>query len=204
LYWTAQEDFDDVRVRAQGADGEIYLFNINASTKLGEPNPLVIEAHDPEAETRIRREIEQSLPKRGHDYIDLARYAAQHMYGPQRLIKALPGVIRRPIPTESVALFRGGAVVAIPVVQWMSLRPEQYVSVVEVRNLTNQTIEIDPRSIRGKWLFSASHNATLEPKGFIGDTTHIYLVSALPFERIVDGIQINYSSQNTYLPTGTK
>ena len=204
LYWLANESFDPVRITAHGANGEIYLLDINASTESGEPNPITIQKVEEPDLDQIEKSIQENTPKAGYDYIDLARFAAQHMYGPQRLIKPLAGVQRIDVGDDSIELFHGSELHARPLAQWHSRRPELYVTVVELQNRTNRVVEIDPRNIRGKWLFAASHNNTIDASGYLGDFTHIYLVSEFPFDTAARGIRFNYPSAPQFLPTGTK
>ncbi len=191
LYWLATIPWETQRVIAQTADGYIYLLDVQASEEYGEPNPLIIE--HPKAGDAKRYAPENIAPKKGYDYVDLTRFAAQHMHGPARLIKPLPGVTRVPVKQRRVDhLFRGDQLRAEPVAQWRSPRPQMYVTAVKVTNKTRYPVALQPLNLRnnegGTWLFAASHHPGLNPRGMLGDSSFWYLVSRMPFGQAVEEV----------------
>lgn len=181
LFWLANDEWEEVRIRAIGADGEVYLLDVDATTAANDNNPIQIIKSEKIDLDRLSELEQSSVPSGGYDYIDLAKYAAQHVYGPSRLVEPLSGVRRTEMNQEPVDIYRGVGLELYTVAQWKSEYPEQYVTILKVVNSTHEDIEIDPRKMRGDWLYAAPHNATVMPFGYMGDTTHIYLVSNQSF-----------------------
>ncbi len=191
LYWLATLPWETQRVMAQTADGYVYLLDVQASEEYGEPNPLIIE--HPATLDASKYAPEKISPKRGYDYVDLSRYAAQHMHGPARLIKPLPGVTRRPVKHQRIDhLFRGDQLSAVPVAQWRSPKPVMYVTAVKVTNKMSYAVPLEPLRVRGAdsgaWLFAASHHGVVDAKGRPGDTSFWYLISKRPFAEVINRI----------------
>ena len=181
LFWLAIDEWDEVRIRAIGADGEVYLLDVTASTAANDNHPIEIVKSVPAEQKQLDEAALSRVPTGGYDYIDLAKFAAQNVYGPSRLIQPLSGVSRAPMEQHVVELYRGVGLKLSTVAQWKSDHPEQYVTIIKVVNTSNVDINIDPRKLRGEWLFAAPHNSTVMPFGYMGDTTHLYLVSERPF-----------------------
>ena len=93
---------------------------------------------------------------------------------------ALPNLSRVPVTNKTVALVRGGAVEATPLIGWSAGR--RYVTAVKLTNTSSQPVVLDPRRLRGRWLAATFQHARLLPNGDEADTTCVYLISARPFE----------------------
>ncbi|MCF6231113.1 MAG: TIGR03749 family integrating conjugative element protein [Gammaproteobacteria bacterium] len=189
LYWLATIPWESVRVIAQTADGYVYLLDVQASEEAGEANPLIIEhASNPSLHTPL-----ELSPPEGYDYVDLVRFAAQHMHGPQRLIKPLPGLTRTAIKKKRIDhLIRGDQLSVTQLAQWRSARPELYVTAVAVTNKMRYPVPLSPLTLRsneiGAWSFAASHHPAVNPIGQTGDTSVWYLVSKKPFQQIIGAL----------------
>jgi integrating conjugative element protein (TIGR03749 family) len=182
VYWTATQAFAPVRVKAITFTGYSYFLDVEA--RKGAPShPLVVlddrvpaDETDPVVQARQR-------PQYQYDDVDLVRFAAQNVYAPLRLIKALPGVIQVPVPEQASGLYRGHELTIEPMAQWRSpTAPSRYVTTLRVTSNALQAVVFDPRRLRGQWLSAASQHAVIHPAGTDGDTTIWYLVSAQPFE----------------------
>ena len=82
-----------------------------------------------------------------YGYVRLTRFAAQATHAPARLLSSLPGVVRVPVERDPVALVRGGAVEAAPLVAWRA--GGLYVTAVLLRNTTAEPQTLDPRGVAG-------------------------------------------------------
>ena len=89
-------------------------------------------------------------------------------------------MVRVPVNRTSVALIRGAAVMAEPLVAWRA--GDRYLTAVKLTNRTDRALTLDPRTLRGDWLSAAFQHNRLLKKGDEADTTALYLVSARPFE----------------------
>ncbi|MEN8168378.1 MAG: TIGR03749 family integrating conjugative element protein [Pseudomonadota bacterium] len=181
VYWTANKAFKADRVKAITFTGYSYFLDVEAR-KGGLTHPLVILD---ERVPGVEDEKAQLRQRRSYDYddVDLARYAAQNVYAPMRLIKPLPGVTRMPVPDRDYPLYRGKDLTVEPLAQWRSpTMPSRYVTALRVTSQSLTETVFDPRQLRGDWLSAAAQHPVIHPAGSDGDTTTWYLVSAHPFE----------------------
>lgn len=183
VYLLAHREFDATRVMVREAEsGRVYLLDVTAKEK-GEPGPPV-EVHaaeepaDPGDPTGNKGASAPAFPSYG--YVTLTRFAAQQLYAPARLLRDLPGVVRVPVKRNKVALIRGAAVTAEPLVAWRA--GDRYLTAIKLTNRTDQAQTLDPRTLRGDWLSAAFQHNRLLKKGDEADTTALYLISARPFE----------------------
>ncbi len=187
LYLLAHREFDATRVMVREAEsGRMYLLDVTAKSEGGSVSPVTIYAVEesadlkgPEADTGPEENTAQpALP--GYGYVTLTRFAAQQLYAPARLLRDLPGVVRVPVKRNKVALIRGAAVTAEPLVAWRA--GDRYLTAVKLTNRTDRALTLDPRTLRGDWLSAAFQHNRLLKKGDEADTTALYLISARPFE----------------------
>lgn len=182
VYWTATQVFKPERVKAITFTGYSYFLDVEAR-KDAPSHPLVVvddrvPVDQDEKQTMIERH-------RSYDYddVDLARFAAQNVYAPMRLIKPLPGVTRIPVVERDYPLYRGADLTLEPLAQWRSPTiPTRYVTAVRVTSNALHESVFDPRQLRGAWLSATAQHPVVHPAGSDGDTTTWYLVSARPFE----------------------
>jgi len=178
LYWLATKPFAPVRIQVREVEsGFLYLIDLQARD--GAPaTPLVVMRPDGKDTTAAAPSM--APPPTGNDpYVTLTRYAAQQLYGPECMARSLPGVFRVPVPRAPLALLRGGAVTAEPLVSWSGTG--HYVTAVKLTNRTPYPVTLDPRQLRGQWLAASFQHARLLPAGDEADTTCVYLVSKRPF-----------------------
>lgn len=181
VYWTATQPFKADRVKAITFTGYSYFLDVEAR-KGGHTHPLVIlddrvpVSEEEQAQRRQR-------PTYFYDDVDLARFAAQNVYAPMRLIKPLPGVTRLPVPVRDYPLYRGNDLTVEPLAQWRApTQPTRYVTALRVTSHALQETVFDPRLLRGDWLSATAQHPVIHAAGSDGDTTTWYLVSAHPFE----------------------
>ncbi len=188
VYWQAQTAFSPTRVQVQEVDsGRLYLLDVSADKQGGDNSPLTISgpprrATDSNGQGVSDNQSQEVTAADPIDYVTLARYAAQQLYAPARLIRDVPGIwpMRAPRPAP-LPLVRGGAVEAIPVAAWRSR--DYYLTAVRLRNLTDRPVILDPRhDLRGAWLSATPHHTRLLPHGDEADTTALYLISDHPIE----------------------
>ena len=177
VYLMAKAAFGSTRVIVREINsGQVYLFDLSASTSSGNTVPIVVTLDEPgTAENRLG-ETDNGVQ---HGYVSLTRYAAQQLYAPMRLLSSVPGIVRVPVQRGSVALVPGDTVEAQPLVAWRA--GHLYVTAVKLSNRSAKAQTLDPRTLRGAWLSAAFQHARLLPAGDEADTTAVYLVSAQPF-----------------------
>jgi len=184
VYWTAIKPFEKTRVKVLTHTGYSYFLDVSAK-KNGHDHHVVI------VDNRISKAVEDAVAlgvarQYQYDYVDLARFAAQSVYAPLRLIKPLPGVAQVGIETEEVPLYRGRDLLTQPMAQWKSPTvPAFYVTAVRVTSNALEAIVFDPRLLRGDWLTASAQHAVVHPAGEDGDTTTWYLISKAPFSEVL-------------------
>ncbi|HEB99705.1 MAG TPA: TIGR03749 family integrating conjugative element protein [Thiotrichales bacterium] len=188
LYLTASRPFDTARVMVRETEsGQTYLLDLRAVSSGGSTRPVEIRT--------AGRQSAQTPPEAagaartgrspGYGYVALTRFAARQLYAPRRLMRDLPGIMRTPVSRDPVALVRGGAVRAVPLIAWQSQGGACpggcYVTAVRLTNITPRHQVLDPRGLRGRWLAATFQHGRLFPAGDEADTTTVYLISARPF-----------------------
>ncbi len=177
VYLLAHAPFESTRVMVREIDsGQIYLFDISASTESGQSHPIQIfvkEASEP-------GDLNDGNPVTSNiNYVTLTRFAARQLYAPARLMRDRPGIVRTPVARDPINLVRGGAIKAIPLVAWRA--EGYYLTAVKLTNRSDQPQTLDPRNLRGTWLTATFQHHRLLPAGEEADTTVVYLISARPF-----------------------
>ena len=189
-YWTATEPFKAARVRYITNTGYSYFLDVEA-VKDGPNYPLIIVddrvKRDDSAPGNLAGNLAQVTAD--YDFVDLARYASQSVYGPERLIKLLPGVTRVSVKNGPRQLYRGGQLLMEPLASWKSASiPSQYVTAVRVSSNSLDDVTLDPRRLRGEWLAAVSQHTVVQAAGSNGDTTTWYLISAMSFDEAAPSV----------------
>ena len=178
LYLLASQPFAATRVILRGIDnGQVYLLDLSAMDHGGGSGPIEIYLPDQQPANDSEPQVAPGSPQYG--YVTLTRFAAQQMYAPARLLQDLPGVVRFPLKREPVALVRGDAVEALPLVAWRA--GDLYVTAAKLTNKTDRAQILDPRTLRGRWLTAAFQHNRLHEAGSEADRTVVYLSSDRPF-----------------------
>jgi integrating conjugative element protein (TIGR03749 family) len=179
LYLLAHQPFAATRVIVRGMDnGQVYLLDLTAVADGGGNTPLEIYLPDEEPAVGANTAAEASGPPQ-YGYVTLTRFAAQQLYAPARLLRDLPGVVRVPVKRQPVALVRGDAVEALPLIAWRA--GDLYVTAAKLTNKTDRPQTLDPRTLRGRWLTATFQHNRLHAAGSEADRTVVYLISDRPF-----------------------
>ena len=180
VYWTAAAPFETQRVNVMTATGETYLLDVDARENASARTLVILDDRFPaqEAKEGARGKKRKSVPL---DAVDLVRYAAQMLYGPRRVVKALPGMVQIPVSTDDVSLYRGGDLRTSPIAQWKA-PGSLYVTAIRVTSDSLDPVRLDPQRLRGDWLSATPQHDWVDASGDTGDTTAWYLVSDRPFE----------------------
>lgn len=186
VYLLAHKSFEATRVPVRDREsGQIFLFDLRAEAGAPQEPVRVVIASGRDEEGVLRsadaNDAGNSAPDYG--YMTLTRFAAQQLYAPSRLATPLSGVSRVPLGNREpiTGLIRGGGVNTLPVASWRSPNG-LYVTAIKVTNLLPESIAVDPRSVRGRWLAATVHHPLLTAHGGPADTSMIYLVSDRRFE----------------------
>ncbi len=187
VYWQAQAPFAPVRVIVQGLDegSGYYLLDLEARESAASV-PLAILRPGAERPARGETHAPEEPPHQNLDYVALTRFAAQQMYAPARLRPAHPQVRPLAVPEGPIALVRGGAIEAVPLITWR--HRGLYVTVVRLQNQAPEASVLDPRDLRGEWLAATFQHARLLAHGDEADTTAVYLLSRRPFAESLAGV----------------
>ena len=123
-------------------------------------------------------------------YVDLTQYAAKSV----RLSASDREVVANIKPsylknTHSADLLYDSRIKAIPVASWH--QGGIHVTAIALYNLSNATVNVDFKNVKGKWLASSIENAKLTRQGAQGDTTYLYLVSAGSFNDVSEQIKLS-------------
>lgn len=152
------------------------------------PNRFIKKDDTTVSEQVDAKEVEPVNNNRQSVYMEMSQYAADMMrlseidrvrdplYTPVKVPRALRDDI-----------FPGTQVATKPLDAWQ--RGGMYVTALRVLNSTANEQAVNYQDIKGLWLASSVENTSLAPRGQEGDMTYMYLISALPFEEIMDEIR---------------
>ncbi len=178
LYLKGKETFQNKRLLVQlMPQGEVIILNLNVSDKAHDVKPVDILLEAKEDTTNPTQETSNPLDLNA---VTLTRFAIQSLYAPQRLLVIPDGLGRVPMQTrKQISLFYGASIEARPLISWHG--GSFYVTAVELKNLLNKEMIVDPRQMTGNW-----HTATFYPTNTLAprgkeDTTTVFLVSDRPF-----------------------
>ena len=184
VWLKAVESFESTRVVLLADPIGRLILQIQAQDALISSQPIIVSKSEPNTEIVSKA----NSSKLG--YVALTRWVTQQFYAPQRLLKDLPGVTRISVDQSPVEIFRcgmriptlcSGAVKSVPLASWQS--SYHYVTALNVANELSDSIVLDPRELRGRWRTAAFIHTRLHPKGQLGDSTLLILISEFPFEK---------------------
>lgn len=177
LLLKATESFPAARLAVRTLTGNhVYLLDIAATSSA---HSVQFELIDPalQGPTAANALPTASGPE-GDVRMALTRFASREFYAPERLRGGLSAV-RLNVAPQPVEIYRGAVVRAIPRAAWSYRR--HYVTAIELRNMTPDSRELDPRMLRGDWLTATFQHGVLHPAGQDGELTMLYVVSDRPF-----------------------
>ncbi|EHL32597.1 TIGR03749 family integrating conjugative element protein [Legionella drancourtii] len=178
LYLKGKEAFQNKRLLVQlMPQGEVIILSLNVNDKAHDVKPVDILLETKEDNTKPTEEISNPLDLNA---VTLTRFAIQSLYAPQRLLVIPEGIGRIPMQTrKQISLFYGASIEARPLISWHG--GSFYVTAVELKNLLNKEMIVDPRQMTGNWQTATFYPTnTLAPRGK-EDTTTVFLVSDRPF-----------------------
>ncbi|HAU3626751.1 TPA: TIGR03749 family integrating conjugative element protein [Legionella pneumophila] len=178
LYLKGKESFDNKRLLVQlMPQGEVIILNLSANEKITANKPVEILLENKEESNNNQPETANSFDINS---ITLTRFAIQSLYAPQRLLVIPEGVGRIPMQTrKQISLIYGASMESRPLISWHG--GAFYVTAVELKNLLNKEVVVDPRRMVGNWQTATFYPTnTLAPRGK-EDTTTVFLVSDRPF-----------------------
>lgn len=178
LYLKGKEVFQNKRLLVQlMPQGEVIILNLNVNDKAHHLKPIDILLESKEDSTNATQASNNPLDLNA---VTLTRFAIQSLYAPLRLLVIPEGVGRVPMQTrKQISLFYGASIEARPLISWHG--GSFYITAVELKNLLNKEIIVDPRQMTGNWQTATFYPTnTLAPRGK-EDTTTVFLVSDRPF-----------------------
>ena len=184
VYWKASEAFDTQRIEVREIQSNrIYLIDLRASDKVSSVTPIEVIFKEVSKDKKDKIASSSKLSKKP-GYISLTRFAAQQLYAPARLLKASTRIHRVSVAKHTmIHLIHGEQIEATPVASWRS--GSLYVTAVELKNISDHFINLDPRYLRGEWRTATFQHIRLHPSGSESDTTAVYLISDRPFHEVI-------------------
>ena len=206
LHWLAQAPFTSARVLATAVSGTLYQLDVHAQTDGAPPERLVVR--DPTLEVSVQaqknaptdparleavaaalipdflRSPSPDAPRRA-SYAALVRFALAHYSGPARLIPKLEAtpIAVRPIAVRDWVRWPVAGLRIQPLRQWQA--GKLHVTVLGVNNHGSRPIPFEPKALRGRLLFAAALQPTLEPAGSGHNGTVWAVVTEPPFNQAV-------------------
>lgn len=120
-------------------------------------------------------------------YVNLTRFAAETVRKPATQQTVADGINRVGLNgLRTVDIVYDTRIKTIPVASWR--QGGIHVTALGLYNESNTDLTIDYKNIKGRWLASSIEQARLKPRGQMGDSTYLYLISAGPFNDIVNSI----------------
>lgn len=175
LYLKAKNSFADLRLLVQlMPEGDVIILSLSADEQKTINDPIEIMLEE-KTEAKIKEKTDYDI-----NAISLTRFAIQSLYSPERLLVIPEGVSRTPMQTRRhIPLFFGASIEARPIISWHA--NTFYVTAIELKNLLNKEVIVDPRRMVGHWQTASFYPTnTLGPRGK-ADTTTVFLVSDRPF-----------------------
>lgn len=130
---------------------------------------------------------ESASQSRQKTYLEMSQYAADTIRIPEIERTLNKYYLPKKINRHAVSgLFKDTHIKAIPQASWN--RGGLYVTVLELVNRNNQPLAIDYQGVKGQWLASSVENSSLEKQGQAQDSTYLYLISVLPFDENIQGL----------------
>lgn len=199
VYLTGRESVPPQRLIATATSGDrVYLVDIQV-VEDGPRNDYRIES--PELARTAHRDGAQpqeggatnstNSQPRNPPQIELLRYASQSLYAPARLQPVHAQIRQAPTPEypDGVALMRstrGETFDYRVVAAWRGFG--RYITAVELINVTDLLVELDPRQVQGAFDAAAFQHTWLDKAGTAEDRTTLYLISDNPFPVSAQGV----------------
>ena len=209
LHWLAQAPFTSARVLATAVSGALYQLDVRAQTEGATPDRLIVrdlaleasvqaQTNAPTDPARLEAAAAALIPDflrppppggngpppRAH-YAALARFALAHYSGPARLIpklEATPMAVR-PIAVREWVRWPVAGLRIQSLRQWKA--GNLHVTTLGVDNDGARPVPFEPKALRGRLLFAAALQPTLEPAGSGHHGTVWVVITEQPFNQAV-------------------
>lgn len=184
LYLKPLKEFTNKRLVLQlMPDEEVVILNLSANKDFKALTPVEVLLENKKSEGETGKSLSFDF-----NAINLTRFAIQSLYAPARLLTIPEGLSRTPMQTRRhIQLVKGASIEAHPLISWRG--GDNYVTAVELKNLLNHAIILDPRHLMGDWQTASFYPTnTLEARGK-DDTTTVFLVSTRPFQEALNQTQ---------------
>ncbi|OOS00877.1 integrating conjugative element protein [Haemophilus paracuniculus] len=186
VYLKSVEPFKSTRIPLRDMEsGQIILLDVNSRKSTQSlDNVRIVDAEvanntqkvdqttvsDPQTESAQKA---SNLPAPAA----LTRYAAQSLYAPLRTVEPLEGVRRVGVklPKSIPNLMPNLTILATPLESWGL--DDYVVTAVRIKNLSSQSVTLDPRYLQGYFYAATFQHNWLGMKGTPEDTTVVYLVT---------------------------
>ena len=191
VYLTAIKPFKSTRnIFGKEGGSDVYLLDIKAvQQKVGNQRLIIVKGEDRYAvadkDKKVVPETVITALKQGArtptvGFTTLFKFAAREVYAPQRLRGGVSGIYRESVNEKAIFhLLRDNQVLTTPVAAWRS--GSLHITALSVRNMTDHSLTLDPRSIRGHWKAALFHYSKIAAKGLPQDNTTLYLISKASF-----------------------
>ncbi|MDC0434758.1 DUF3438 family protein [bacterium] len=174
---TVYVDFVDARGVVDG-QGDYAMASSDPVTQTMQ-DTQVPEAQDVRNGAQMR-DAPVSEQSSEHSFAALSRYALQSIYSPRRFDVPMAGITKRNIEQGKYIndLVPGYRTLAKAEKEWVTASG-LYVTALSVKNGENTVLNLDPRRLRheGSWLSSAYWSTKLNPRGNLGDSTTVVVIS---------------------------
>ena len=181
--------FDKTRVQIKRITDKRVILVDFISNDMGtnaiplEPVRIVLNSENAVKNSQVG--FDRDYSERAHiTPVDLARYAAQHLYGPARLHKGVPGITKASIGVKgAVKIFKGSnklTTASTPIVAYRG--GGYYLTGMHVKNISDKRIELDYLDLNLPFTHATFQHHVLAPKGNPGDNTILYLASDKPLK----------------------
>lgn len=193
VFLTAMTSIAHTRLLVRHTDeSQTYVLNVSTEGVSGRHTALMIQPRLPAKTIAAPAKSKMIVPRlnqRREDtasgygvYVKLTRFAAQQVYGPQRLAEVSVSVsaVKKLDTVNTVAIVRGDRITATPIASWTD--GVYSVTAIELKNHTDEPVVLDPRELRGRWLAATFHSNQLTRRGEAGDVTALYVVSDSSFD----------------------
>lgn len=186
VYLKALETFPSTRIEFRDvANGEIFLFDLAASSNVANPEEPIRIIFDGivEKQSFSSNRDDNSEPPIANSRPQLpvpaalTRYAAQSLYAPLRAVEPLEGGRRvaHRLPKKITTLLPAYSIEATPLISWQL--EEYVVTAIRLQNKGNSKIILDPRELQGQFYAATFQHNWLGGYGGHEDTTTLYLVT---------------------------
>lgn len=210
LLWKPKAAYSSLRTRAISMTGTYYIIDFSSKNDLNFGStqtvklvdPITSRLHNPKPTSTNSQSIANSKPpkaalpqqipdfliknkaKNTPDYVEMSRFAMSHYTGAERLIPDVKAtVINAPNPPHKWIRVFGDRIATKTLRSWKINK--HYVTAILLRNKSHMPLEFDPRAIRGNFVYSATMNPLIQPKGVVGDEALLVVISTKPFREAI-------------------